>query len=104
MNKVHLVGNVGNVNESVTTTGKAVITVSVATEEYWTDRNGEPRKRTDWHRVVAFDKIATRAGLEIEVGDRVEIIGRNQTRKYEKDGQTHYITEVIAMSIEKKML
>ena len=99
VNKVIILGRLGNDPEMrYMPTGEAVANLSIATSESWTDKNtGEKREKTEWHRVVAFRKLAEIIGQYCKKGDQIYIEGKLQTRKWsDKSGQDHYITEIIA--------
>ncbi len=98
VNKVILVGNLGNDPEiRYTANGGAIANLSVATSEQWKDRNtGEPREKTEWHRVVIFGKLAEVAGEYLRKGSQVYLEGKLQTRKWQdQQGQDKYTTEVV---------
>ena len=97
VNKVILIGNLGRDPEiRYSQQGVAVVNFTMATSEQWSDKNtGEKQERTEWHRVVAFRKQAEILEKYLSKGSQVYIEGKLQTRNYEKDGQTHYITEVV---------
>lgn len=96
VNKVILVGTCGQDPEMrYTPNGKAVINLSLATSEQWTDKQtGQKVERTEWHRVVLFDKLAEIAGQYVRKGTQVYIEGKLQTREWEKDGVKRYATEI----------
>jgi single-strand DNA-binding protein len=98
VNKVIIVGNVGRDPEvRYTQTGKAVASFSVATSERFQDKEGQPQERTEWHRVVAWGRLAEICGEYLRKGKQVYVEGRLQTRDWEdKDGHKRYTTEVIA--------
>ena len=98
INKVILIGNLGRDPESrFLPSGSAVANISVATTDTWKDKtSGEKKEATEWHRVVFFGRLAEIAGEYLKKGSQVYIEGRLQTRKYEKDGQDHYSTEIVA--------
>jgi single-strand DNA-binding protein len=98
VNKVILIGNLGHPPEVRTgDSGNTVTSISLATSEGWKDKtSGEQKEKTEWHRVVFFNKLAEIAGQYLQKGSRVYIEGKLTTRKYEKDGQTRYTTEIIA--------
>lgn len=102
LNKVMLIGNLGRDPEiRYSQQGLAVVNFSIATSEQWTDKNtGEKQEKTEWHRVVAFGKPAEILEKYLSKGSQVYIEGRLQTRNYEKDGQTHYITEVVTSNFQ----
>lgn len=96
INKVILVGSCGQDPDlRYTPSGKAVINLSVATSEQWTDKQtGQKVEKTEWHRVVLFDKVAEIAGQYVRKGTQVYIEGKLQTREWEKDGIKRYATEI----------
>ncbi|MDO4643627.1 MAG: single-stranded DNA-binding protein [Cardiobacteriaceae bacterium] len=99
VNKVILIGNLGNDPDMrYMPSGEAVANLSIATSETWTDRNsGEKRERTEWHRVVAFRKLAEIIGQYCKKGTKIYIEGKLQTRKWtDQSGQNRYSTEVVA--------
>ena len=98
VNKVILVGNLGNDPETrYMPSGSAVTNLSVATNESWKDKQtGEQKDRTEWHKVAMFGRLAEIAAEYLRKGSQVYIEGKLRTRKYDKDGQTHYSTEIIA--------
>ncbi|WP_300455251.1 single-stranded DNA-binding protein [Desulfobacula sp.] len=97
LNKVMLIGRLGRDPEiRYSQQGLAVVNFSIATSEQWTDKNtGDRQEKTEWHRVVAFGKPAETLEKYLSKGSQVYIEGRLQTRNYEKDGQTHYTTEIV---------
>ncbi len=100
MNKVILIGNVGQDPEiRVIPSGAKVCKISVATTESYKDKNGDWQDATEWHRVVLWDYLADRAEKFLKKGSKVCIEGKNRTNKYEKDGVTHYTTEVVARDL-----
>lgn len=98
VNKVILVGNLGRDPEMrYTRSGTAVATLNLATSSSWTDQNGQRQERTEWHRVVAWSKLAEIAKEYLAKGRQVYIEGRLQTRSWDdKDGNKRYTTEVVA--------
>ena len=101
VNKVILIGNLGQDPELRYTPGGAAVTnFSVATNEVWKDNDGNKQERTEWHRVVLWRKLAEIAGEYLKKGSKVYIEGRLQTRSWEdKDGSKRYTTEVVADSM-----
>jgi|EP00873_Tetraselmis_striata_P030490 single-strand DNA-binding protein len=98
VNKVILVGNLGADPEVRSLpNGNPVVNLRIATSERWRDRNsGEPREKTEWHRVVIFSEgLAKVAQNYLKKGSKVYIEGQLQTRKWEKDGQDQYTTEIV---------
>ena len=102
INKVILVGNLGQDPEvKYTAGGAAVTTLSLATSESWKDKDsGQDQERTEWHRVVLWRRLAEIAGEYLKKGSKVYIEGQLQTRKWEQDGQTRYTTEVIGRDMQ----
>ena len=102
INKVILVGNLGQDPEvKYTAGGAAVTTLSLATSESWKDKDtGSDQERTEWHRVVLWRRLAEIAGEYLKKGSKVYIEGQLQTRKWEQDGQTRYTTEVIGRDMQ----
>ena len=104
INKAIVVGNLGRDPEiRYTPSGQAVANFSVATTNRWKDKNsGEMQEHTEWHRIVAWGRLAEICGEYLARGRQVYIEGRLQTRSWEKDGVTRYTTEIVAT--EMKML
>jgi single-strand DNA-binding protein len=102
INKVILVGNLGNDPETrYMPSGGAVTNISIATSKAWKDRDsGEQKEKTEWHRVVFFNRLAEIAGEYLKRGSKVYVEGELRTSKYEKDGQTHYSTEIVANEMQ----
>ena len=102
VNEVRLIGNLGaDPDLRYTQTGKAVCTLSVATNRRWKDDAGKDHEETSWHRVVVWAKQAENANEYLEKGDPVYVAGRMHTREYEDDkGTKKWITEVIAQSVQ----
>lgn len=101
VNKVILVGNLGGDPEiRYAQSGLAVANFSLATSETWT-KDGQKQEKTEWHKVVAFAKLAEICGEYLHKGKQVYIEGRIQTRKWEdKEGQTRYTTEIVANQMQ----
>ncbi|HBX25962.1 MAG TPA: single-stranded DNA-binding protein [Gammaproteobacteria bacterium] len=97
VNKVTLIGNLGNDPEmKALPSGNQVANLSIATTDSWRDRNsGEMQERTEWHRVVCFDRLAEICGQYLRKGSRIYIEGSLRTRSWEQDGQKRYTTEII---------
>src|SRR5476649_1888871 len=98
INKVILIGNLGRDPETrFLPSGSAVANISIATTDTWKDKaSGEKKEATEWHRIAFFGRLAEIAGEYLKKGSQVYIEGKLRTRKYEKDGQDHYSTEIIA--------
>ncbi|MFQ5602756.1 MAG: single-stranded DNA-binding protein [bacterium] len=97
VNKVILVGNLGQDPElKYTPSGAAVTNFSIATNEVWKDNDGNKQERTEWHRVVLWRRLAEIAGEYLKKGSKIYVEGRLQTRSWEdKDGVKRYTTEVL---------
>lgn len=103
INKVILIGNLGGDPEvRYMPSGGAVTTISLATSETWKDKqSGESQEKTEWHRVVFFNRLAEIAGEYLRKGAKVYVEGRLQTRKWQdKNGQDRYTTEIIANEMQ----
>ncbi len=99
VNKVILIGNLGNDPEiRYTPSGSAVANVSLATSETWRDKqSGELQDRTEWHRIVFFNRLAEIVGEYLHKGSKVYIEGTLRTRKWQdKTGMDRYTTEIIS--------
>lgn len=103
INKVILVGNVG-VDPDVRhmPNGNAVTTLSIATSETWKDKQtGDKQERTEWHRVVCFNRLGEIAGEYIRKGSKLYVEGSLRTRKWQDpQGQDRYTTEIIASDLQ----
>ena len=102
VNKVILVGNLGNDPEvRYMPNGNAVANVSLATSETWKDKStGEQQEKTEWHRVVFFNRLAEIIEQYVKKGTKLYIEGRLQTRSWEQDGVKRYSTEVVASEMQ----
>jgi single-strand DNA-binding protein len=97
LNRVQLIGRLGQDPQMrYPTSGVPVTTFSVATNRQWTGKDGTQHDETDWHTVVAWDRLAQICSEHLSRGRLVYIEGRMQTRSWEQDGQTRYKTEVVA--------
>src|SRR5690606_16946191 len=103
LNRVMLIGRLGaDPEQRHMPNGRAVVNIRVATSETWKDRNsGEWLERTEWHSIVAFDKLAEIIAEYLRKGSQVFIEGKLQTRKWQdKEGKDRYTTEIIAQSMQ----
>jgi len=102
VNKVILVGRLGRDPEvRYTQGGQAVANFTVATNEFWRDKDGERQERTEWHRIVAWGKQAEFCGNYLTKGRQVYVEGRLQTREWEdKEGEKRRTTEIVANTIQ----
>jgi single-strand DNA-binding protein len=98
INKVILIGNLGQDPDiRYMQSGDPVANISIATSESWKDKTtGEPREKTEWHRVVFFGKLAEIVGKYLKKGSKVYVEGKLQTKKWtDKEGSDRYTTEVV---------
>jgi len=102
LNKVMLIGHVGKDPELKYTPGNvAIANFSVATTESYKDKSGNLQERTEWHRIVTFNRIAEVMGEYLKKGQQVYVEGRLQHRSWDDDkGVKRYITEVVALSVQ----
>lgn len=99
-NQVQLIGRVGSEpDQKEFDGGKSRTNLNIATHYTYKNAEGEKVEETDWHNVVAWGKTGEIAAKYLKKGSEVAIQGRLSTRKYEKDGQTRYITEVVASDL-----
>ncbi len=102
VNKVILLGNVGNQPElRYTASNQPVTELRIATNEAWTSKDGTRQERTEWHSVVVWGKQAENCERFLSKGRQVFVEGRLQTRDYtDKDGQKRYKTEIVATTVQ----
>ena len=102
VNKVILIGNLGQDPEiKYMQNGKAVANFSIATSESWKDQSGQKQERTEWHRLVAYDKLAEIIGEYVKKGSKIYVEGKLQTRKWQdQSGADKYTTEVIINTMQ----
>ncbi len=103
INKVTIVGNLGNDPEvKYMPSGGAVTNISVATSESWKDKQtGQPQERTEWHRIVFFNRLAEIAGEYLKKGSQVYVEGSLRTRKWQdQSGQDRYTTEIVGNEMQ----
>ena len=101
LNKVMIIGNVGNEPEMrFTTSGKPVTTFSVATNRVYPSAEGERKEETEWFNIVVWNKLAELCNKFLGKGRLVYVEGRLRTRSWDgQDGQKHYRTELIAEQV-----
>jgi len=101
VNKVILVGNLGSDPESKSTqSGSTVTNITIATSESWT-KDGNKEEKTEWHRVVFFNKLADIAAQYLKKGSKVYVEGKLQTRKWQdNNGNDRYTTEIVAREMQ----
>jgi single-strand DNA-binding protein len=103
VNKAIIVGNLGRDPEMRSTqSGSQVANFSIATSRQYTDSNGQKQEETEWHRIVAFGRLAEICGQYLRKGKQVYIEGRIQTRSWEdkETGQKRYTTEIVAEQMQ----
>ena len=102
INKVILIGRLGKDPEMrFTPNGRAVTNFTMATNEVWTDQNGEKQERTEWHRIVTWGKLAENCAKLLAKGKQVYVEGRLQTRQWDdRDGNKRYTTEIVANQMQ----
>lgn len=102
VNKVILIGNAGRDPETrYMPSGGAVSNLPLATSETWKDKNtGQQQERTEWHRVVFFNRLAEIVNEYVRKGSKLYIEGSLRTRSWEQDGVTRYTTEVVASEMQ----
>ena len=103
INKVILIGNCGQDPEvRYTASGAAIANVTIATSETWKDKQtGQAQERTEWHRVVFFNRLGEIAGEYLKKGSKVYIEGSLRTRKWQnKEGADMYTTEIVASEMQ----
>lgn len=99
--KIIVVGNLGQDPElRYTQAGQAVCTLSIATNEKWLDKAGNPQERTTWFKVTVWGKQGENCEKYLAKGRSVLVEGRIQTDSYEKDGVKHYTWEVVADRVQ----
>ncbi len=102
VNKVILIGRLGKDPEvRYTGNGTPVASFTIATSESWTNKDGEREERTEWHRIVAWRKLAEICGEYLAKGKQVYIEGRLQTREWEdREGMKRWTTEITAQNMQ----
>lgn len=96
LNKIMLIGRLGDdPTLRYTQSGKAVANFSIATSQ----KSGD-KEEVEWHKIVVWDKLADNCKAYLSKGKQAYVEGRVATRKYEKDGQTHYSSEVVAHTVQ----
>jgi single-strand DNA-binding protein len=102
LNKVMIIGHLGRDPElRFTQTGTPVATLSIATDESYTDKDGNKVERTEWHRVVVFQRSAENCSQYLSKGSLVFVEGKLQTRKWQdQQGQDRYSTEIKADRVQ----
>jgi len=104
VNKVIIIGRLGqNPEAKATQSGTMITNISLATSESWKDKNtGQQQERTEWHRIVFFNRLAEIAGEYLEKGSEVYVEGSLKTRSWDdaKTGEKRYATEIVAREMQ----
>lgn len=102
VNKVILIGRLGNDPEvRYTSNGGAVANFNMATNESWTDKQGQKQERTEWHKIVVWGKLGELCGQYLSKGRQAYVEGRLQTREWQdKEGNKRYTTEIVAQGVQ----
>ena len=96
LNKVMLIGNVGNDPEiRATSSGSRVAKISLATNRSWSDRSGQKQEKTEWHRLTFFGRLVDIVEQWVKKGDRLYVEGRIEYSQTEGEGGTKYWTDVV---------
>lgn len=96
VNKALIIGTLGRDPEmKYIPNGNAIVTVSVATDESYTNKDGAKVEATEWHRLTAFGKLAEIIGQYLKKGSKAYFEGKLKTNEYEKDGIKRYSTEIV---------
>lgn len=100
VNRVIILGNLGADPElKYTPTSRPLCNLRVATTEVYKDKGGQRQEKTEWHRVTVWGDMAENCSKYLAKGRSVYVEGRLETRTYEKDGQKHYATNIVASSV-----
>jgi single-strand DNA-binding protein len=101
MNLVILVGRLGKDPDiKYTPSGSMVASFNIATDEQYKDKNGEKVKKTEWHNITVFGKLAEICGNYLHKGSKILCIGKTENQSWEKDGEKKYKTVVIMEKME----
>lgn len=100
MNKVILMGRLGNNPETKQANGQQLAKFSLATTESYKDKSGEKKEQTEWHNIVVWGKLAEIAEKYLTKGSQILVEGKISYKSYEKDGEKKYYTEILASSFQ----
>lgn len=100
LNKIQLIGNVGQEPQVRTAGDQKVASFTLATTEKRKDKSGNPIQETEWHNIVIWGKLAEVAEKYVTKGTALYVEGKIKTEKYTKDGQDRYVTRVVASSFQ----
>ena len=102
LNKVQIIGKLGaDPDLRYMPNGTAVCNISVATSESWKDKEGNEQERTEWHKLVAYRRLAEIIGQNLKQGSQAYYEGKLQTRKWQDDkGEDRYTTEIVVEQMQ----
>lgn len=101
INKFIGIGTVGKDPESkFLPSGGAVTNISIAVNESWKDKDGKKQEKTEWLRIVFFNRLAEIVNEYVKKGSKIYVEGSLRTRQWEQDGQTKYATEIVASEMQ----
>ncbi len=102
INQVMLIGNLGaHPEQKIADSGTTVTKFSLATSRHWKDPQGQLQQETEWHRIVAFGRLAEICGQYLAKGSKVYLEGRLHTQQWkDKDGNNRYTTEIVAQTMK----
>lgn len=101
MNRVTLIGNLGNTPEAnLTNSGKKVVNFTMATNKQFTNQSGEKVAETEWHNIVVWGKLADVVESHFEKGKKYLVEGEIKTETYEKNGEKRYTTKIVMNNFE----
>lgn len=101
VNKVILIGHLGaDAEYRQSATGTGVTRCNIATSKVWNDDQGQKQERTEWHRVIFFNRLAEIASQYLKKGMQIYIEGELRTSSWEKDGVRRYSTDIIAREMQ----
>jgi len=101
INKALVIGNLGRDPETrYLPSGDPVTSFSVAVSESWKDKSGEQKTSTEWINIVCFKRLAEIASEYLRKGSKIFVEGSLRTQSWEKDGQKHYRTEIVARELQ----
>jgi single-strand DNA-binding protein len=102
LNKAMLIGNLGADPElRYTQSGVAVASLRIATSRRWKDKEGQQQEQTEWHNIVAWDRLGEICNEYLHKGSKIYVEGRLQTRKWQdQSGNDRYTTEIVASDVQ----
>ncbi len=100
LNRCTFIGNLGADPElKHTPSNQSVCNLRLAVNEAWKDKSGQKQERVEWVRVVAWGDLADNCAKYLSKGRQVYVEGKMQTKTYDKDGQKHYTTDIVASNV-----